>query len=347
VSLTPSSLRLAAALLVVALAPVSLEARPRPLRRPSALPRAATTAGAGPLVVLRTPPPPEVRIGGGAFTMGSSLPSILQALDLCKREAKPGACELPMLRETQLHGDADGVHPGELLANELEEHPVTLDPYWIDQREVTVAEYLRCVDAGKCTRPPYDSGGKRFARPDFPVSYVTWEDARTYCGWRGKRLPTEAEWERAARGVEGRQFPWGNGYNRRVSNHGLLGTTYRVWMDMLRGLRREKVSTPEHDGRDGFMELAPVGSFPDGRTPDGIDDLAGNVAEWVSDLYEPRHEAGAVTNPQGPGQSRSPFRVIRGGSYLHAAPWLRGAARLMASPEERMPWLGFRCARAD
>lgn len=282
--------------------------------------------------------------------MGSKIPVLARVIELCKQDAKPGACELPMGRETVLHGgnNGNGVHPEDLLGNELEPHQVTLSPFWLDQREVTVADYLRCVDVGRCRKPPFDEGAKRFSKPTFPVSYVSWEDARTYCLWRGKRLPTEAEWERAARGAEGRLFPWGNLYNRRLSNQGILGTTYLVQPgQLMQPGQRDKVSTSEPDARDGFLELAPVGSFPDGRTPDGIEDLAGNVAEWVQDLYEPHYKSNPEQDPQGPTQSQSPFRVIRGGSYLHSSPWLRGAARLMASPEERRPWIGFRCAHSD
>ncbi|MCS6900226.1 MAG: SUMF1/EgtB/PvdO family nonheme iron enzyme [Myxococcales bacterium] len=344
----PWSLAVAAAALLLATTPTT-GARPRrPHPRPTLLPSAPTASGLpGGFLVLKAPPPSEIRIGAGTFIMGSTMHDLLRAKELCKLEAKAGACELPLLREMQLHGTLEGVRPEDLLGNEMEPHPVTLSPFWIDQREITVEEYLRCTEVGPCRKPPYEAGARRFANPGFPVSYVSWEDARVYCAWRGKRLPTEAEWERAARGLAGRTFPWGHAYNRRASNHGRLGTTFRVFHNPLRGQLRERMSTLDHDEQDGYLELAPVGSFPDGRTPDGIDDLAGNVAEWVADLYEPRYSEAAVTNPKGPASSQSPFRVIRGGSYLHGVPWLRGASRLMALPEERMSWIGFRCARSD
>ncbi len=321
------------------------EARqPRAARRGQALPSPITSEGqTGGMVALRAPPPSEVRFPGGPFLMGVNAPEQGDVLKVCRRETPAsGACDLAMGRESLLHGEE--VTPEELLQNEQFAHQVTLSPFALDQREVSVGDYLRCVDAGTCTRPPFAQGALRFARPELPVTHVSWEDARVYCRWRGKRLPTEAEWERAARGLTARTYPWGNEYNRRLANHGQLGTGYL--RRQILGADRAKVSFHEPDPRDGFVELAPVGSFPSGRTPDGIDDLGGNVAEWVSDLYEPHFDMTAVVDPTGPASSRSPWRVIRGGSYLHASPWLRATARLMAPPDERSSWIGFRCARS-
>jgi formylglycine-generating enzyme required for sulfatase activity len=130
------------------------------------------------------------------------------------------------------------------------------------------------------------------------------------------------------RGLSGRRYPWGNLYNSRVSNHGRLGIDWS-------------------DARDGFAELAPVGAFAAGRTPDGFLDLSGNVAEWVTDRYFPGYPEGPAKNPVGPGSPPAGSeRVVRGGSYRSAAPWLRSAARWREEAGERLPYVGFRCAQS-
>ena len=180
--------------------------------------------------------------------------------------------------------------------------------------EVTVADYQRCVRVGRCGPAGLERGARRFRAPSYPVTLVTFDDAKRYCAFRGGRLPTEAEFERAARGAARRAYPWGQQYNARVANHGRLG------VDMT-------------DASDGFTELAPVGSFSDGSTPEGILDLAGNVAEWTADPYRPNYGAATTTGE----------RAVRGGHFESAAPFLRGAARAGRQPETREPTLGFRC----
>lgn len=263
----------------------------------------ARYAPTGGVALLRSPAPTMIRVSGGKFMMGSHESDVLEAAASCRLEPLGHSCR-------------EGT-----FANELPRHQVHLEPYYLDRTEVTVAAYRRCVELGRCEPPRYAEGARRFERDDFPVTLVSWSDARTYCAFRGARLPTEAEFERAARGSTGRTFPWGNLYNSHAANHGRLGID-------------------RTDASDGYAELAPVGSFPAGRTPDGFLDLAGNVSEWVEDDY--RVDYGASR----PDPNQPVAKVTRGGNYLDAAPWLRAAARRPQHPEARAPFLGFRCARS-
>jgi formylglycine-generating enzyme len=258
---------------------------------------------------LESPLSSMVRVAASAFQMGSDETEVLGALADCVREAYGHRCTPT------------------LFNNETPRHLVHVSSYWLDRFEVSVVDYDRCVAAGRCEQRPVSEATRRFDRADYPVSRVSWNDAVDYCAFRGARLPTEAEFERAARGVIDRRYPWGNLFNVWASNHGRFG-----W-DVT-------------DAADGFAELAPVGSFPAGATPEGIYDLAGNVAEWVADRYSPTYEAGEARDPRGPGVGGSNLRVVRGGSYAHPRFRLRGAARAFAEPSERRSTLGFRCARS-
>lgn len=272
---------------------------------PPAAPATEARASAG--IAVLTPPESEaVLIRGGTFMMGADELEVALALALCRLEPARDEC-----------GEA-------LFAPEYPPHEVLLSDYWLDRNEVTVARYRRCVVAGSCAEPPYASGGERFDRPDLPVTLVTWNDARIFCTWAGGRLPTEAEWERAARGLGRRRYPWGNVWNPMLLNHGSFG-----W-DTL-------------DADDGFLELAPVGSFRDGRTPDGLADMAGNVEEWIADWYAPEYPHTSSVNPRGPDLGE--LRVLRGGSFGLGRPWLRGTTRMRDLPTSRRAYRGFRCAR--
>jgi len=251
-----------------------------------------------------------VRIGASSFHMGSDDADVSNELGDCAREAYGHRCSPAF------------------FSNETPRHTVTLSSFWIDRFEVSVADYERCALVGRCEPRPTSEATRRFDRPDFPVTRVTWNDAAAYCAFREARLPTEAEFERAARGVTGRRYPWGNLFNTRATNHGRFG--WDVTEDA-----------------DGFVELAPIGSFPDGVTPEGIHDLAGNVAEWVLDRYAPSYDAAARTDPRGPGVGGSNLRVVRGGSYAQPRFRVRGAARAFAEPGERRSTLGFRCAKSE
>jgi len=251
-----------------------------------------------------------LRIAEGEFAMGSTMKEIVDAAALCNRSAKSQPCR------------------PQTFADEQPLHRVRLSSYWLDRTEVTVEQYERCVEQRHCRSVPYSEGASRFRKAEFPVTLVSWEDAMNYCRWRRARLPTEAEFERASRGVARRKFPWGDLYNSRVANHGRYGYS-------------------ETDDSDGFEELAPVGSFATGRTPDGFLDLAGNAAEWAFDLYEPRYPSGLETNPKGPTSTQRGYqRVTRGGHYRSPPAWLRGAAREPMNAADRNPFVGFRCARS-
>ncbi len=243
-----------------------------------------------------------VRIAAGPALIGSTPQDVVAAAASCAREPLAHRCS------------------EQTFANELGQRRLRLPSFFIDRFEVRVSEFARCVAVGRCRAPAFAAGGLRFERPDYPVSLVSFEQASAYCRFRGARLPSELEFERAARGPLGRSYPWGNLYNRHVSNHG-------------------RFALSPNDDSDGFAELAPVGSFPDGATPDGILDLAGNVAEWQADVYRERYQDPV---PTGPNQRR----VVRGGSFVRGAAWLRGAAREPLAPETQRPDVGFRCARS-
>ncbi len=277
-----------------------------PVRRPLPVPtriETVTDAASG-VSTLRAAVTDRVVVPAGLFFMGSDPLAIAGALASCELEPAGNACR------------------SEAFSNEYPVHGVHLRAFQIARRETTVASYERCVGAGVCRPPWFAAGGKRFDVPTYPVTMVAWDDAVTYCNWSDGRLPTEAEWERAARGPNAREYPWGDVYDPFVVNAGRFSV-----VDPL-------------DDRDGFLELAPVGSFVDGRTPDGIDDLAGNVEEWVNDLYG-EYPIETVDDPKGP--KTGDERVIRGGSFERGAAWQRSAMRGHDFPSARRIWRGFRC----
>jgi formylglycine-generating enzyme required for sulfatase activity len=303
---------LSAALGQVVVAPRVSGGDPRAPLEPRGLSRSAA------IVALRAPGPDRIFIPASTLIMGSRQDELEPVIALCKKEIR-------------LDEYCDKV-----FFNELEAHEVMLSGYAIDRTEVTVGAYRRCVELGRCAEPPYASGGQRYNQSDFPVTLVTWNDADDYCRFAGGRLPTEAEWERAARGPAGRQFPWGDLYNKHVCNHGALG----IDTGALGALSLENT-----DDIDGYLELAPVGSFPAGRTADGIDDLGGNAEEWVADaiedIFNVHYTAASEVNPKG--ATAGVYRAVRGGSYQAGAAWVRGATRSFRPGTERQPYRCFRC----
>lgn len=209
------------------------------------------------------------------------------------------------------HNDPDEAPP----------HPVYQSTFFIDLKEVTQSEYDRFV---KMTNrdipivPVFEEDISKLRNPDYPVVGITWNDAFAYCRWAGKRLPTEAEWEKAARGEGRRLYPWGDDFHYTFSNI---------------------------DGEeDGYTYLGLVGSFEAGRSPYGLYDATGNVAEWVADSYDPEYyQKTPYRDPPGPEVSE--FKIIRGGSWRETKSNARLTKRFSAKMWRTDSTVGFRCAR--
>jgi serine/threonine-protein kinase len=218
--------------------------------------------------------------------------------------------------------------------NERPIHTVVLLAYWIDRTEVTNVAYRRCVEAGTCQPPERASW---FNDPDMtenPVVWISWSDAAAYCHWVDGRLPSEAEWEKAARGVDGRRFPWGASLPEGDRLNFADANLDEPWAE--RGVD------------DGYEYSASVGSYPSVASPFGALDMAGNVWEWVADWYDERYYlAQPSTDPHGPDASPTNTRGVRGGSFLSTRRNVRAAFRFGYSPNTVAADLGFRCAWDD
>ena len=237
-----------------------------------------------------------IKIPAGPYLMGSSDEEITKVVrDLGGGELGPGV---------------------QWFAAERPQQEVSVDEFYIDKYEVTNAQYKKFVEATGHSLPRHWEGGTYpEGKADHPVSYVSWEDASAYCKWVGKRLPTEFEWEKAARGTDARVWPWGDTFDITKCN----------------------VESWEGSGS------RPVGSYPDGVSPYGVHDMAGNVWEWTDSWYDAYPGSDYTTTEFG-----KKLRVLRGGSWYHynslGPIGARCASRDRAVPLAVSHVVGFRCA---
>lgn len=264
------------------------------------------------------------------------------ATDLPSEPERGEAYQSPVDGMTLLFVPADDFVMGSLSdfqgaePDEIPQRAVDMDAFWIDQTEVTWGMYEDCVDAGACPAPP--APRPKGTGSTHPVTGVSWSAADSYCRWVGRRLPTEAEWEMAARGDDGRRYPWGW--------IGAPESSSGVRLNYCDQNCPYPYADPSID--DGYETTAPVGSYPAGASPFGALDMGGNVWEWTADWYVSNYYRQAPSaNPQGPPDGIG--RVMRGGSWLESA-WQgivlssRASNRSWLDPERGRPDLGFRCA---
>jgi formylglycine-generating enzyme required for sulfatase activity len=267
---------------------------PTPMPTPTSTPTPTPTSTPTP-----TPTPEMVRIPAGYFIQGSTDQQVKDVYDVCIKYDNYNQCWRAAFED------------------ELPQRRTYVDEFYIDKYEVTNAQYSECVKVGFCDPPSPMSSNTRssyFGDPryaDYPVIYVTWDDADRYCRWAGKRLPTEAEWEKAARGEDGRLWPWGNSYSSILDKANV----------------RPGYVIPAPTPGSSSIDTKPVGSYPGGASPYKAMDMVGNVSEWVDDWYDKDH------------------KVIQGGSWNCSIGMARAANRGPAPPDERYFDIGFRCAR--
>jgi formylglycine-generating enzyme required for sulfatase activity len=211
----------------------------------------------------------------------------------------------------------------EWFTNAEPPHTVKMDAFWMDEHEVTNKQYAACVSTGKCA-PPFQNNsytrGDYYGNPrydEYPVIYVTWQNAHDYCEWAGRRLPTEAEWEKAGRGTDERLYPWGN--EKPTSN--LLNFALKVG------------------------DTSPIKSYSKGVSPYGVYDMSGNVWEWVNDWYDENYyRTSPASNPPGPAEGTD--RVTRSSAWIFYDFDVRVTDRYGNDPKTANNVIGFRCARS-
>jgi formylglycine-generating enzyme required for sulfatase activity len=271
----------------------------------------------------RKTPKNMVFVEGGTFLRGSDPDGIQKGLKLCRQTYyKPLECNADWFKR------------------EGPQQELTIDPFYIDKYEVTNAQYRKCVKAGDCPKQNYKKcslydpiaakwvdGGKpeeHIKKSNHPAVCVSWWNARDYCKWANKRLPTDAEWEKAARGdMDAREYPWGDFWEPTLANTGEVN-----------GLGVQ----------DGWMTTAPVGKFKDGKSPYGAYDMAGNVWEWTADYFEDAYYMHAPQkNPRN--KTKTNERSMRGGAWSFAGNGARVPYRYFAPPSSYRDSVGMRCAK--
>ncbi len=280
-----------------------------------------------------------VYVPAGEFLMGSTDAEVAQALKGCS-DSGWVLCDL--------------------INAEKPQHTVSLDAYWIDKTDVTNAMFAQFVKAtsyktgaeklgfayvlnlsmgfspesweptsGANWQHPRGPGSDIKGLDDHPVVQVSWYDAKAYCEWAGRQLPTEAQWEKAARGTDGRKYPWGN--------DPVAGNLLN-FADKNLAIRQADKTID-----DGYPFTSPVGHYPKGASPYGALDMAGNVDQWVADWYDEKYYASSPDpNPAGPASGQ--YRAVRGGAWLGGAWGVRTAFRHWE--EIGLDFLGFRCVRS-
>jgi eukaryotic-like serine/threonine-protein kinase len=215
-------------------------------------------------------------------------------------------------------------------------HNIYLDTFYVDKYEVSIANYKLCVADGGCSKP---LGIRSNSRPDYydnseydnyPVINIEWDMAMAYCNWRGAELPTEAQWEKAARGVDAFTFPWGESFDGSIVNFCDKNCPFDSWKSI--------------DDDDGFGDTAPVDSYPEGVTSYGAYNMAGNVWEYVADFYSETYYAESPSeNPQGP--TSGEYHVLRGGAWSETSDFVRTTVRVWDNPPNAYWAFGMRCVR--
>ena len=261
---------------------------------------------------------------GTGDTFANEIPTAFWSFTTGSGSVIPG--EMMTIPAGSFQMGCDPAHNGGYLCPfaKLPLHTVTLDAYRIDKYEVTNAQYAQCVAARNCAAPSENSSSTRpsyYNNPtyaSYPVVYVSWQDAANYCTWAGKRLPSEAEWEKAARGPTLITYPWGD-----QAPTCALGNFY------VNG--------------DCVGDTSAVGSYPAGASPYGVMDMAGNAWEWVNDWYSRTYYSSSpASNPPGPASGT--YKVLRGGSWGSVNDFLRVAYRNYEFLTSREYVIGFRCA---